>query len=218
MDDTFVIQKEVNKQDFLQHINIVDPTIQFTVENNKEDDAIPFLHTTVKPEADGNLSITVYKKPTHMDQYLQRGSHHHLSAKFSVINTLTHRAKTVCSNPVLLCREWIISTRHSPNVNTQNGFQTRWRKGSTMPSSEVIDGANNQGTTSTQPTTNEDKTKGHIVIPCTQGLCKALKRSVRGMAYRPTSKVVAPSRTCCSPQGQRPHGQQKWGHILVPMW
>ena len=21
-----------------------------------------------------------------------------------------------------------------------------------------------------------------------------------------------------SPQVQRPHGQQKWGHILVPMW
>ena len=30
VDDTFVIQKEVNKQDFLQHINSVDPTIQFT--------------------------------------------------------------------------------------------------------------------------------------------------------------------------------------------
>ena len=33
------------------------------------------------------------------------GSHHHLSAKFSVINTLTHRAKTVCSNPELLHKE-----------------------------------------------------------------------------------------------------------------
>ena len=57
-------------QDFLQHINSVDPAIQFTVENNKEDGAICFLDTTVKPEADGNLSITVYRKPTHTDQYL----------------------------------------------------------------------------------------------------------------------------------------------------
>ena len=37
VDDTFVIQKEENKQNFLQHINSVDPAIQFTVENNKED-------------------------------------------------------------------------------------------------------------------------------------------------------------------------------------
>ena len=44
---------------FLQYINSVDPAIQFTVENNKEDGAIPFLDTIVKPEADGNLSITV---------------------------------------------------------------------------------------------------------------------------------------------------------------
>ena len=86
VDDTFVIQKEVNKQDFLQHINGVDPAIQFTVENNKEDGAIPFLDTTVKPEADSNLSITVYRKPTDRDQYLHWDSHHHLSAKFSVIN------------------------------------------------------------------------------------------------------------------------------------
>ena len=99
VDDTFVIQKEVNKQGFLQHINSVDPAIQFTVQNNKEDGAIPFLDTIVKPEADGNLLITVHRKPTHTDQCLQWDSHHHLSAKFSVINTLPHKAKTVCSNP-----------------------------------------------------------------------------------------------------------------------
>ena len=43
VDDTFVIHKEVNKQGFLQHINSVDPAIQFTVEDNKEDGSIPFL-------------------------------------------------------------------------------------------------------------------------------------------------------------------------------
>ena len=43
VDDTFVIHKEVNKQDFLQHINSVNPVIKFTVEDNKEDGSIPFL-------------------------------------------------------------------------------------------------------------------------------------------------------------------------------
>ena len=56
---TFVIHKEVNKQDFLQHINSVDPALRFTVEDNKEDGPIPFLDTIVKPEADGSLSITM---------------------------------------------------------------------------------------------------------------------------------------------------------------
>ena len=85
VDDTFVIQKEVYKWDFLQHNRGVDLAIQITVETNKEDGVIPFLDTIVKPEADGNLSITVYRKPTHMDQYPQWDSHHHLSANLVLL-------------------------------------------------------------------------------------------------------------------------------------
>ena len=175
MDDTFIIQKEIHKQDFLQHINSVDPAIQFTVENNKEDGAIPFLDTIVKPEADGNLYITVYRKPTHMDQHLEWDSHHHLSAKFSVIQTLTHRAQTVCSNPELLHKE----KAHLRKALTQCKYP-KWaldkvEKRLNKPSREVTDGANTQGPTGAQTTTNEVKTKGHIVIPYTQGLCESIK-------------------------------------------
>ena len=81
VNDTWVVQREENKQIFLQHINSVDLTIMFTVEDSKEDGAIPFLDTIIKPEAAGKLCITVYRKPTHTDQYLQWDSHHHLSAK-----------------------------------------------------------------------------------------------------------------------------------------
>ena len=63
VDDTFVIHKEVNKEGFHQHIYSIDPAIRFTVEDNKEDGSIAFLDTIVKPEADGTLSITVYRKP-----------------------------------------------------------------------------------------------------------------------------------------------------------
>ena len=63
------------------------------MEDNKEDGAIPFLDTIVKPEAYGRLSITVHRKSTHMGQYLQWDSHHHFAAKYSVINTLIQRDK-----------------------------------------------------------------------------------------------------------------------------
>ena len=133
VDDTFDIHKEANKQGFLQCINSVDPAIKFTVEDYKEDGSIPFLDTIVKPEVDGSLSITVYRKPTHTDQYLQWDSHHNLSAKFSVINTLSHRAQTVCSNPELLKKEKNISGRLSLNASIPSGLWTKWRKGSTSP-------------------------------------------------------------------------------------
>ena len=48
---------------------------------------------------------SVDRKPTHTDLYFYWNSHHHLSAKFSVSNTLKHRAKTVYSNHQLLKEE-----------------------------------------------------------------------------------------------------------------
>ena len=80
VDDTFVIQQDRHRETFLEHINRVYPGITFTAEGNQENSAIPFLYTLVKPEADNTLSLTVYKKPTHINQYLQWDSHHNLVA------------------------------------------------------------------------------------------------------------------------------------------
>ena len=176
VDDTFVIHKEVNKQGFLQHINSVDPAIKFTVEDNEKDGSIPFLDTIVKPETDGTLSITAYRKPTHTDQYLQWDSHHHLSAKFSVIQTLSHRASTVCSKPQCLQQE----KGHLRKVLTKCKYP-KWaldkvEKRLNRSTSKVNDEVNKQGTSAAQLVTNEVKNKGHIVIPYTQGLCESIKR------------------------------------------
>ena len=171
MDNTFVIHKEANKQGFLQHMNSVDPAIKFTVEDNKEDGSIPFLDTIAKPEADVTLSITLYRKPTHTDQYLQWDSHHHLSAKFSAIHTLSHRASTVCSKPELLQQE----KDHLRKALTKCKYPTwaldKVEKRLNRSTRQVSDG----GTTGAQPATNEVKNKGHIVIPYTQGLCESIK-------------------------------------------
>ena len=67
--------------------------------------AIPFLDTLVKPEADNTLILTVYRKPSLTDQYLQWDSHHNLAAKYSVINTIAHRAWMVCIKPEILSIE-----------------------------------------------------------------------------------------------------------------
>ena len=55
----------------------------------------------------------------------------------------------------------------------------RIEKRLTRSNSEGSKVADNQGTTGTQAPTNEVKTKGHIVTPYTQGLCKSIKEICR---------------------------------------
>ena len=52
--------KQSSKQEFLEHINQVDPAIKFTVEGTQENGAISFLDTLTTPQPDGSLSISVY--------------------------------------------------------------------------------------------------------------------------------------------------------------
>ena len=75
------------------------------MEDFGSDGSMPFLDTLVIPRSDGSFSTTVYRKPTHTDLYLQWDSHHTIAAKYSVVNTLHHRTRAVCSNQQLLKEE-----------------------------------------------------------------------------------------------------------------
>ena len=105
VDDTCVVIDSARKERFLDHINNIDPHIQFTTEDAKVERSIPFLDTIVMPQPDNSLLTSVYRKPIHTDLYLHWDSHYQLSAKFSVIYTLKHKFKTVCSNHHLLKEE-----------------------------------------------------------------------------------------------------------------
>ena len=106
-----------------------------------------------------SLSITVYRKPTHTDQDLQWDSHYHLSAKFRVIHTLSHRATTVCSKSELLQQEKDHLRKAFTKCKYPKWALDKVEKRLNRSTSEVIDGANNQGTTTAQPVTNEVKNK-----------------------------------------------------------
>ena len=121
VDDTFVVIESSRKEEFLDHINNMDPHIQFTTEDAKLDGSLPFLDTIVLIQPDNSLLTSVFRKPTYTDIYLHWDSHHHLSAKYSVINTLRHRAKTVCSNNQLLKEE-----EYHPNRALSNCRHPAW--------------------------------------------------------------------------------------------
>ena len=105
VDDTFDIQRTEHKENFLQHINSINQAIRFIEEGTQPDGSMPFLDTIITPEQNRTLSISVYRKHTQRNQYLQWDSHHHIATTYSVIGTLSHTAKSICSTLELLRRE-----------------------------------------------------------------------------------------------------------------
>ena len=162
VDDTFVILKKDKKEEFLQHINSVDPSIQFTTEEQKEDGSMPFLDILVTPQEDGTLTSKAYRKPTHTYQYLQWDSHHNLACKYSVINTLTHMAKAVCSNSQLLKEE----LHHLEGALTKCKYP-RWAFQKILRDQESKNKKKERNT--------PIQKRCHIVVPYTKGLCESYK-------------------------------------------
>ena len=64
---------------FFNHLNSVDPHIKFTMESPFTDD--PYLDTMCLPNKDHSIQTSVYRKPTHTNQYLDWNSNHPKSAK-----------------------------------------------------------------------------------------------------------------------------------------
>ena len=104
MDDTFTILDRENVDDFLQHLNNQQPSIRFTMETEK-DNKLAFLDTAVLREPDGRLTTSVYRKPTHTDQYLAYDSHHPQSVKRGIVKCLYERAKRLVTKPSVISKE-----------------------------------------------------------------------------------------------------------------
>ena len=82
---------------FHDHLNSIDPCIQFTIER-ESDGQLPFLDILLNREEDGSISTSVYRKATHTDQYLCFHSHHPAAHKRAVVRTLMCRAEALSSS------------------------------------------------------------------------------------------------------------------------
>ena len=92
VDDTFTILDRGYLDSFLHHLKSQQPTIRFTMETEKES-KITFLDTSVSRELDGRLTTSIYRKPTHTDQYLAYDSHHPQSVKRGIVKCRYDRGK-----------------------------------------------------------------------------------------------------------------------------
>lgn len=95
VDDCFLVWKHGEEKlgEFVDHINGINPKIQFTVEREDEKKNLPFLDVMLGRRQDGTLSHTVYRKKTNTNRYLNAKSHHHPCHKKSVLHSLITRSR-----------------------------------------------------------------------------------------------------------------------------
>ena len=74
INDVFSIIRNSNLHDFFQDINSLHPKTKFTMET-EQNSQLPFLDTLIQRNSDKTISVIVYRKPTHTDQYLKFTSH-----------------------------------------------------------------------------------------------------------------------------------------------
>ena len=174
VDDTFVILDSNEQDSFFEYINQRDPHIKFTQEACK-DNQLAFLDCLVKINPDNTLSSSVYRKPTHTDQYLQFGSNHPLVHKLGVIRTLNYRAETIISEQSKIGEE----KAHIRSALEKCGYPD-WSFEKAIKSSSPQSKINVASTT----------TKARVTIPYSAGLSEKIKNTYKSFAIAASYKPV----------------------------
>ena len=173
VDDAFTIIKKNQKEAILDHLNSLYNSIQFTSEDPGEDGSVPFLDMLVIPDEEGRLKTTVYRKPTHTNQYLHWDSHHAIPSKYSMIGTLFHRAKTICSGPTQLQEE----EEHLYNTLKKCKYAT-WALNRVKLRNQTPAPKKKNNNRNSNPNNNRDQNP-HITVPYHQGLSESFKRTCK---------------------------------------
>ena len=96
VDEVYSILQLTHFQTFFHHINNLHQNIKFTMEEESNGE-LAFFDSLLKLN-NGDISVLVYRKPTHTGQYLHFRSHHQTSCKQSVVSSLFNRVYSIVTN------------------------------------------------------------------------------------------------------------------------
>ena len=172
VDDTFTKLKKLMVESFLTHLNNQHPRIKFTTET-QEDGKIAFLDTQVHILPDKSTKVTIYRKATHTDQYLDFSSNHHIKQKIGILSTFEHRIQELITEEEDKEKE-----RHHVKKALRRVGHPKWslnRKKKVREKEEKVE------------------RRGKVIIPYTKGLSERLGRIYKRYdieaIHKPTTKI-----------------------------
>ena len=117
LDYVYSIVERTHLENFFYYINNLHENIKFTMEEESNGE-LAFLDTSLKRN-NGEISVLVYRKLTHTDQYLHYSSHHQTSCKESVVSSLFNGTYSIITNKDDLHKE----NARIKQVLKDNGYQ-----------------------------------------------------------------------------------------------
>ena len=151
-------------------------------------------------------------------------------AKYSVIHTLTHRARTVCTKLELLNSE----LQHLRKALTKckypkwapdkierkfiNRGQEESNVGNTQGEPNEQDSNNPSGNNTGIDTTKDKYNNVHIVIPYIKGLGESFKKMCRKYSIQTHFKGSRTIKNILVGPKDKDPLERKWGHLLVSGW
>ena len=179
VDDVYSIVKRTHLKNFFHRINNLHQNIKFTMEEGSNGE-LAFLGTLLKRN-NREISVLVYRKPTHTDQYLHYSSHHQTSCKESVVSSLFKRAYSIIRNKDDLHEE----NARIKQVLKENGYQE------SIISKILNRITNNHSLPQLQQQTQaadiqEEEIKMSINLPYVESTSEKLRRILRSHKIRST--------------------------------
>jgi len=184
VDDTHCKIKRCFAHEFTEHLNSLDPDIKFTTEA-EDNNSIAFLDTLTTRTLDNKLKVTIYRKPTHTDQYLNFGSNHPLQHKLGVIRTLFHRAKSIITNK----EDLELELDHVSSALQNCGYPS-WTIAKVKRLTVETTTVNTTPTNTTTSKSSTDRNKGIAILPYVKGLSETLKRLFQARGIQTCFKPV----------------------------
>ena len=159
---------------FLGHLNLVEPSIQFTLEQ-ESDGKLPFPDIPLRPLSDGCVSTSVHRKTTHTGKYSDFDSHHPFAHKLLVVCVLQQKANVLPATREAFEEE----KAHLANALLENSYLSlvvHWCWNLSGRTTERI----------------EEQPKAMISLPYVHGISEALKRVLEPIGIR---SIMKPNQT-----------------------
>ncbi|XP_068708190.1 uncharacterized protein [Montipora foliosa] len=161
VDDVCVAVKSGLVQTFPDHLNNIEPSIQFTVERETTQE-IAFLDVAVYRQDNGQLANKVYRKPTHTERYLAFESHHPIAHKKAVVKSLTNRARNIPTTSYFRSKE----LKQVTSALLANGYPKRF----------IIDSSKPKRSPQQFVAAAPEDVKSFCVLPYVKGTTEPIKR------------------------------------------